>query len=191
MVTHPYSILTVCTGNICRSPVAERLLARSLGPDVAVASAGIAAVVGGSIDPHLAVRLDRDGVVWEDFRARQITEAIVRSADLVLVMTRDHRARVVDLVPAAVRRTFTLTEFAALADKVAVNTPGVVPAEFLRALVPAAAGQRMMAGLAPDDFDIDDPYGGPDEDHARAYAEIADAVTRIRCRVRAAGALVL
>lgn len=105
-------ILTVCTGNICRSPVAERLLAARLGDRAEVTSAGTRAVVGAPIDPGMASLLDTAGEASGGFAARQLTATQIRDADLVLALTRAHRARILEEVPAALRRTFTLLEFA-------------------------------------------------------------------------------
>ena len=57
-----FSILTVCTGNVCRSPAVERLLASKLGPTVSVASAGTHALVGHPISEPMAVLLQNSGV---------------------------------------------------------------------------------------------------------------------------------
>ena len=116
-MTSPFAVLTVCTGNICRSPAAERLLAARLGAGsgVAVSSAGVGAVVGAPIPPPMAALLSGAGVSPDGFAARQLTAAMLRDSDLVLVLTRGHRARVVDVYPGAVRRTFTLRELARLA----------------------------------------------------------------------------
>ena len=82
-------LLTVCTGNVCRSPLLERLLQqhldRSLGPGaVAVRSAGTAARVDSGMDERSA-RLLRDlGGDPEGFTSRRLTASMVREADLVL-----------------------------------------------------------------------------------------------------------
>jgi protein-tyrosine phosphatase len=86
-------ILVVCVGNVCRSPMAAALLARRLSarsPAVAVESAGISALVGRPADP-IAVELMRErGLDISSHRARQLTEALVLSADLVVVMEQGH-----------------------------------------------------------------------------------------------------
>ena len=111
-VPAPFTVLTVCTGNICRSPAVERLLTAALGPDsgVRVESAGVGAVVGAPVAPLMTALLDAVGVSYAGFAARQVTEEMVREADLVLALTRRHRSALVELAPAAVRRTFTVRE---------------------------------------------------------------------------------
>ena len=109
-----FSILAVCTGNVCRSPAVERLLANKLGPTVSVGSAGTHALVGHPISEPMAALLRDSGVEPESFEARRLSEQMLKEADLILSMTRAQRGLVVELWPAAVRRTFTLREFARL-----------------------------------------------------------------------------
>ena len=109
-----FSILAVCTGNICRSPAVERLLASQLAPSVSVSSAGTHALVGHPISEPMATLLRQAAVEPEPFEARRLSEQMVKESDLILAMTRAQRGLVVELWPAAVRRTFTLREFARL-----------------------------------------------------------------------------
>ena len=102
-------MLSVCVGNICRSPVSEFLLRHELGDRIDSTSAGTHALVGEPVHPPMAVRLDGLGVAHQG-GARQVTEAMLRQSDLILTMTRDLRSRVLELAPATVRRTFTLAE---------------------------------------------------------------------------------
>lgn len=84
------SILIVCTGNICRSPVGERALA-ALCPQLNVTSAGIGALVGRGVDKDAASIARAHGVNVEGHVARQITPEILAEHDLVLVMGPEHR----------------------------------------------------------------------------------------------------
>ena len=72
----PFSVLAVCTGNICRSPPVERLLTGGLGDDtdVSVASAGVGALVGDPISTPTAALLHQAGVSPDGFAARQLTD---------------------------------------------------------------------------------------------------------------------
>ncbi len=175
-----FSILTVCTGNICRSPAVERLLARGLGETVLVTSAGTRATVGGPVSAPMVPLLVAAGVSVDGFTARQVTEQMVRDADLVLPLTRAHRSAVVELAPAAVRRTFTLRELARLAVAVdpAALPPGT-PADRLRALVPLAAARRGLVPATAADDDVVDPYGRGDAVYARSFGLIEPAVRAI------------
>ena len=179
MTDPPFRILTVCTGNICRSPVAERLLQAALGNEVEVGSAGVRAVVGDPIHPGMVVLLEQSGIRAHRFVARQVAPGDVRAADLVLALTREHRARLVQEAPAALRRSFTLLEFARI-----VTSPDLPPVPAgpvdvrLRALVLLAARRRAPASLADSD-DVPDPYGHGSAEYALAYGLIRDAVDTI------------
>jgi protein-tyrosine phosphatase len=166
-----FRILFVCIGNVCRSPLGERLLRSKLsdGP-FEVSSAGVGAMVGSAMDPEAAAHLVSYGGSPDGFLARQLTPAIVRDSDLVLAATTAIRSRVLEDSPAALRRTFTVLELAALLD--------VVPHDVEpTALVRSAAEQRSRAAL--DDYDIPDPYGRGDEAHLVAARAMAAAVDRI------------
>lgn len=171
----------VCTGNICRSPAAQLLLARALGPDagVRVASAGTHAVVGAPVHPPMAHLLAESGTAHRSFLARQLTPALVKDATLVVAMTRRHRGHVVELVPGAVRRTFTYRELARFADAVVADLPAGTPAERLAALLPLAAAQRGLVHVEPADDDIDDPYQRGDAAYARAFDQVSAATASL------------
>ena len=80
-----YAILTVCTANICRSPLMEILLRRRLDPDVVdVASVGVDGWESQPMDPDAAEQLRRLGSDTGEFRSRPLTAKIVESADLIL-----------------------------------------------------------------------------------------------------------
>ncbi len=98
-------ILMVCTGNICRSPMAESLLAANLqrgGVRAVVESAGIAAQVGRHADPTAQALLLARGIDLGPHRARQLTAEMLRSFDLVLVMEAAQQ-RLLELEHPAVR----------------------------------------------------------------------------------------
>lgn len=180
-----FTILAVCTGNICRSPAVERLLATHLGPGVQVRSAGVRAVVGAPVPAPMTSLLAGDGVDAGGFAARQLTPAMLQESNLVLALTRDHRSRIVDLYPGAVRRTFTLRELARLVDGIDPATlEGADVAQRLTNLLPLAAAQRGQRGSVPDDDDVVDPYGHGDDVYARSYAELTTAVNAITAVLR-------
>lgn len=180
-----FRILTICTGNICRSPAAERLLRWHFRDDVAgdallVSSAGTRPREGAPIEPSMARLLKAHGADASGFAARRLSEVMVREADLVLGLTREHRSAAVQLSPGALKRSFTLREFTRLtaaidmADlKVATGSDTSV-ASRLGALVELAPLQRNSVGGGPDD--VEDPYGQGEEVFVRAHAQIADEV---------------
>jgi protein-tyrosine phosphatase len=108
-----FSVLVVCTGNSCRSPMAQVMLAHMLeGTPVFVYSAGTAAPEG---NPATALAVEAMGEVGLDLtrhRARQLEPEMIRAADLVLVMEEYHRQRVLESVPEAAGRTWLLLSFA-------------------------------------------------------------------------------
>jgi protein-tyrosine phosphatase len=172
-VEPPVSLLVVCTGNICRSPAAELLLRAGLGEDtgIAVASAGLAARAGEPVAAPMARLLAGRGVQPAGFVARQLQPPVLRSAEVVLTMTTAQRSAVVTRAPWAVRRTFTLHEFAELAS-LAGELPGQVrAADRLVALVAAAPRLRAFR-TGPRDDDVEDPYRRSDEVFDRVLARI-------------------
>ena len=174
-----FSIICVCTGNVCRSPAAERLLVHRLGPSVSVRSAGTHALVGQPISPPMDRLVEGAGADPRGFAARRLTETLLEPADLVLTMTRAHRSDVVELRPSVVRRTFTLRELARLITEVppASLPDGEVP-ERLRAAIPLAASRRRHVVDARAD-DVVDPYRQPTDVYAEAFEDIRRAVEAI------------
>lgn len=83
------SILVVCIGNICRSPLAEVLFSQHL-PNINTISAGLRAVVGHPADPHAIDTATKHRLSIHQHRAKQLTPTMCRHADLILVMERSH-----------------------------------------------------------------------------------------------------
>ena len=165
-----FSVLFVCTGNICRSPLGERLLrARLHSSEFEVTSAGVMALVGNAMDPEAAAQLHALGGDPTGFAARQITEKMIGHADLVLAATRAHRERILEERPGALRRTFTVLEFAELLRSARGTTP--------HELVSWSARHRSVSTLT--DTDIPDPYRRGDAVHAEVAGLINGAVDRI------------
>ena len=175
-----FSILAVCTGNVCRSPAVERLLANKLGPTVTVSSAGTHALVGHPISDPMAVLLLDSGVEPGPFEARRLSEHMLKEADLILSMTRAQRGLVVELRPAAVRRAFTLREFARLLSDVdPAALPTGSPAERLRAAIPLAAAGRGRQRMSPNEDDVVDPFRLSQAVYGASFAQIRSAVEAI------------
>lgn len=147
-------ILLVCTGNTCRSPIAEGLFKKSIkeyGLNIEVVSAGLSALEGALASPP-AITVMRDRYIdISKHRARQLTATLVGKADLVLTMTADHKERLLRMAPEAKGKVFTLKEF-------------------------AWKGQR---GL-----DIEDPFGKSAEAYQESAQEIDDALKEIVARLR-------
>lgn len=165
-----FRVLFVCVGNVCRSPVGERLLAARLPADrFEVRSAGMHALVDEPISPPAAALLEGYGGDPTGFSARQLDASTVRDSDLILVATSDLRSQLLSEWPAALRRTFTVREFAALLDLVDAVAPLDVVAE-------AQARRSEVRGI---DYDIPDPFRRSQEAHELAASLMHAAVERI------------
>lgn len=185
-------ILTVCSGNICRSPLAEALLRRELsGLDVVVESAGTIAADGAQMPDEaqrLAENLRVSPAEAAAHRSRYLDTSTLDGASLVLAMSREHRRRVVELDPRRLRSTFTAREFARLATNAddalvrdAARAAGPAPERRVTAVIETVVAQRGIAPLplAPDDDDIIDPYRRSWETYKLSGAQLVPAVEQI------------
>jgi protein-tyrosine phosphatase len=98
------SILVVCVGNICRSPIGEQFLQNFL-PDLSICSAGLSALVGHDVDPIMAEAATRQGLILKPHSARQLTQELCLDHDLILVMEKHHIKQLAQIAPAAQGRT--------------------------------------------------------------------------------------
>ena len=194
-----FTVLMVCTGNICRSPLAEQLLraqAAAASLPITVTSAGTGAMVGREMTAQAAELSAQYGALSTDHAPSQLTESIIASADLILTATREHRAAVVSMSPKAIRRTFTLTQFARLAPTLvslaAETAPPVeplstmvelveTPTDHLKSLLTHAAVARSLISppANPTDDDITDPYKQSQSVYDDVAAEIHTAISTI------------
>lgn len=183
-------LLTVCTGNICRSPYAHLTLQHALDavrPGVfAVSSAGTGALVDHPVDPGSATILDARGVMHDTFAARQISERILETADIVLPLETNHRKVVLSYSPRHLKRTYTLKELARLLDAADAREPwtqrlaGLTTPEERWAALPAhLARERGLTRVDEGVDDIADPYRQPQEAFEAMAVEVDAAVARI------------
>jgi protein-tyrosine-phosphatase len=111
-------ILFVCTGNTCRSAMAQALARRALEElfpdreDIEFISAGLAALPGGGASPQAVSVLKERGIDLSSHRSRQITPGDIEEASLVLTMTVFHRDSLRRAVPEAAEKIYTLAEYA-------------------------------------------------------------------------------
>jgi protein-tyrosine phosphatase len=191
-----FTILTVCTGNICRSPLAEYYLRARLAElgGVRVHSAGTMANDGDRAPVQAEVLANTYGVDVSGHRASYLGERQLRESQLVLALAREHRGAVARMLPRTSRTAFTLREFARLAAgltdddlrEISLLSPDDVPAR-LSALVSLVASRRGVVAPAAtaDDDEVIDPYKRSDATYARSGEQLvpaADAVADILLR---------
>ncbi|WP_409343717.1 low molecular weight protein arginine phosphatase [Paenibacillus sp. MBLB4367] len=190
-----HRILFVCTGNTCRSPLAEgllRILAGVKGLPVEVKSAGVAAMDGCSVSAHSASIL-RDKGFTGSITSQTLTGQLVGWADLILTMTVNHKRSVIQQYPDSADKTFTLKEYAEDDARVleAVREHGELSAELHmkqalgQPISPQEWGRlRDMADRLPN-YDIADPYGGSKAMYEHCAAEIESSLYKLQGRLRA------
>jgi protein-tyrosine phosphatase len=165
------SILVVCTGNICRSPVGEAVLQSQFSEEVAVSSAGTHAVVGAPAEPEVQEFLRREIGSEANHTARQLTKELAESSDLILTMTEEHRSWIARTAPRAVRRVFTTIEFAHITGEMPPHTTYAGLPE----LVSTAARLRARVRSIEAPLDIDDPYRGSPEQYQTSFDAVLNA----------------
>ena len=193
-------IIMVCTGNLCRSPLGEQVLRAKLAHlpaassgRLVIESAGTQAEAGQPMPEPAAMWSARLGGEPAGHGSRYLGEPVLQGASLVLGMEREHRARIVGLAPALLRRTFTLREFARLAahfdDEAlarAVEGPFVTadPESRLAAVLGLLSDARGMTPPPgdPAEDDVVDPYLRSEKTYALSAEQMQpglDAVARV------------
>jgi protein-tyrosine phosphatase len=185
-------ILTVCTGNICRSPYAELFLQSELNrispESFTIRSAGSHALVGHQMDERSSMKLRDVGVSSDGFVARQLNEHTVIGNDLILALTDEHRQNIVAMSPRLLKRTYTVREFAAVLDELAAMPDVTLPrgndtttvGSRWAALLKAAQLARHAARVKLEgNLDVVDPYRQADPVYDRMVEELLPALKTI------------
>lgn len=186
----PFTVLHVCMGNICRSPMAERLLARAVRDRIGAPAdhlvRSVSAGTGGwhegeEMNPPAARQVRARGGSVDGFEARKLRGDYIDEADLIFTATADQYDYVVALRPDAAERTFVLGEFGRLLGSV---DPEALPAGdakpdavYERGVAIVEAAGRLRAGDPPQPGDdLDDPWGRGDQTFQRIGDEIEDTL---------------
>lgn len=187
---HPVTVLVVCTGNICRSPLAAQLLIARLDHldpsrrgQITVTSAGTRVNPTLTMPPELVEQSLRYGGDPSGHLPTQLDRDLIAAADLILTATRSHRGDVVRLLPRAARRTFTLPQFVRLA----ADAPAAPDA---LALIDTIAANRGITPPPADpvDDDIEDPYRRAPEIAVRVAGRIERLIDVVADRLAENGA---
>lgn len=185
----PPLVTFICMGNICRSPLAEKVLRARLAAlpasRIETTSAGLHAVVGSGMDllpGEIASRAGAD----RTHVAKQVTAELLRSSSVVLTMTREQRAEVAQEFPFALKRTFTLSEFTRILDELPaeVALPSRDRGRTVFDAVNDASRFRGMVALTDAD-DIDDPYRRSVETHERVGMRVVALASRLADQIAA------
>jgi glycine hydroxymethyltransferase len=106
-------ILFVCTGNVCRSPMAEGLFRKMISgrPGIGTSSAGVSTYPGQSPSPHAVEVLAKRGINISGIRSKPLTERLIQEATWIVAMTRSHLDSIFYQYPEAAEKTYLLREF--------------------------------------------------------------------------------
>ncbi|MBB6669932.1 low molecular weight protein arginine phosphatase [Cohnella nanjingensis] len=181
-------ILLVCTGNTCRSPMAEAMLRAQAARDglpLEVRSAGVAAASGMPISSHAAKTLRQRNVALPG-HATPLTGSEVAWADVILTMTGSHKRAIVERYPDALSKTHTLMEFSYrdhpvmedIAEAERIYTEWQMQHVLGKPLSDADRAKLQELERRLPSFDIADPFGGPLEAYEACAEEIREALER-------------
>ncbi len=153
------NILFICTGNTCRSPIAEALFRNMIGDEpIAIQSAGIAASIGDEASAH-AKQILINRQIEHQHASQLLTSDLVDWAHLVLTMTFSHKHVVLARFPESQGKVFTLKEYVTEDNEYETD--------------------KLL------DWDIADPFGGNYDEYARTTEEIEQNLLKLRNKLTA------
>ena len=173
------AVIVVCTGNVCRSPIAEGLVRRATEhraarSGITVSSAGTAGWEGSPAMPEAIEAAAERGVDISGHVATRLRPGMAADADLVLCMAGEHRDLIASDEPEAADRTFTLKELVRLLEGGA--RAAATPAERIAAAAAARPGAKRTEHV---DEDIADPLGSPLDGYRAIASELDGWVGRL------------
>ena len=175
-------VLFVCTGNICRSPMAEVLFAH-LVPQAEVSSAGTMDWSGQPAHEHAIAAMAERGLDLSAHRSRRLSEYLVDESDLIVAMTRNHGWAVAARNEAKAAATFLPAELSRLAADVG-HRNGADAAEWVARLAARRETQTTSRFMGRAADEVPDPIGEPlpyfQEIADRLERDLTPAATRLR-----------
>lgn len=150
------NVIFVCTGNTCRSPMAEAILKDALkkqkiDEDIYVMSAGIFASDGEKMNPNAKIALEDAGIEAEEFRSRKLQREVFDKSDIIITMTENHKNMILSAYGHKNKKIYTLIELSAL-----------------------NSGEKHKGSN-----DISDPYGMSLEAYKNTYNQIRNEIEKI------------
>jgi protein-tyrosine-phosphatase len=173
------SLLFVCTGNICRSPMAAAMaegILKSRVPGISVKSTGRLTPGRPPTEPMLQV-MSKRGFDLRSHVSSRLDSSLDELPDLIIGMAREHVREVANHRPDLFERTFTLKELVRIAEHAGPRIEGEQLLAYLRRI---GTGRRItsLLGVSPRD-DVEDPIGGPIQEYERCAAELEGLVAKL------------